>query len=147
METPSLERIDREYILDVAQRAQEDIEALNYDSAITKARTLLEEVFCYAIELKGENTSTNGDIQRLYSRVRFLYNMHTDGSTDRRVNDLISGLNKIVASIAEMRNKQSDAHGVGAARIAISDHHARLAVNAASNVADFILTVANKQNY
>ena len=35
------------------------------------------------------------------------------------------------SSIAERRNKDSDAYGVGANRIAIDEHHARLFVNAA----------------
>lgn len=35
-------------------RAVIDIENSNFDSAITKSRTLLEETFCYVIELKGK---------------------------------------------------------------------------------------------
>jgi hypothetical protein len=70
--------------------------------------------------------------------------MHTDVNADRRINQLLSGLNNIVSAIAEMRNKDSDAHGVGAARIKISEHHARLAVNSAMTMAEFILSVANK---
>ena len=36
----------------------DDIEQHNFDSAITKSRTLLEEVFCYVIEKRKENPST-----------------------------------------------------------------------------------------
>ena len=67
--------------------------------------------------------------------------MHTDANTDRRINTLLSGLNNIVSSIAEMRNKDSDAHGVGANRISIKEHHARLFVNTSIAMADFILSV------
>jgi hypothetical protein len=49
----------------------------NYDSAITKSRTLLEEVFCYVIEKKGETPSESGDIGRLYNQVKQLYNILT----------------------------------------------------------------------
>lgn len=70
--------------------------------------------------------------------------MHEDGNIDRRINTLLSGLEKIVSSISEMRNKYSDAHGVGAARININEHHARLFVNAAMTMADFILAVEMK---
>lgn len=56
-------------------------------------------------------------------------------------NTLISGLNKVISFIAEMRNKNSDAHGVGKRRVAIHDYHARLAFNSAATVADFILSV------
>ena len=51
---------------------------------------------------------------------------------------------KLIEAIAEMRNKDSDAHGVGANRISIDEHHARLFVNSAMTMADFILSVATK---
>ena len=123
-----------------------DVDQGNFDSAITKSRTLLEETFCYVIEKKNETPSDSGDMSKLYKQVRDLYNMHTDASTDRRINTLLSGLNSIVSAIAEMRNKDSDAHGVGANRINIDEHHARLFVNASMTMADFILSVQAKSN-
>lgn len=140
METPSIERIDCQYVKDVAERAQRDVAQGEYDSALTKARTLLEEVFCQAVERKGEKPSSNGDINKLFNQAKDLYNIHAD----RRVCDLINGLNKIVESIGRMRNTQSDAHGAGATRVNIESHHARLAVNAAANVADFMLSIADR---
>ncbi|MDU5257523.1 MAG: abortive infection family protein, partial [Eggerthella sp.] len=110
----------------------------------TKARTLLEETFCQVIERKGEIPSTSGDMGKLFAQAKKLYSIHADETTDRRICDLVNGLNKIVDSIGQMRNKQGDAHGVGAARVRIEDYHARLAVNAAANVADLMLSVANR---
>lgn len=63
------------------------------------------------------------------------------------INTLLSGLNSIVSAIAEMRNKDSDAHGVGANRISIKEHHTQLFVNSAMTMADFILSVAEKNIY
>lgn len=146
VQAPQIKSIDREYIKSISNRAMQDVEQQNYDSAITKSRTLLEETFCYVIEKKGNTPSDSGDIAKLYKQVRTLYNMHTDGNTDRRINTLLSGLNSIVSAIAEMRNKDSDAHGVGANRIAIDEHHARLFVNSAMTMADFILSVEIKAN-
>lgn len=142
VEVPKIKTIDREYIKGISTRALDDVEQKNYDSAITKSRTLLEETFCYVIELKNETPSDNGDMAKLYKQVRTLYNMHTDANTNRRINTLFSGLNSIVSAIAEMRNKDSDAHGVGASRISIDEHHARLFVNSAMIMADFILSIA-----
>ena len=98
------------------------------------------------IEKKGDTPSTSGNMGDLYKQVKNLYNMHGDANTDKRINTLLSGLEKIVSSISEMRNKNSDAHGVGATRIAIDEHHARLFVNAAMAMSDFILSVENKAN-
>ena len=139
---PAVETIDRHYITDLSERAMKDIEEKNYDSAITKARTLLEEVFCYVIERKNAEPSDSGDIGKLYGQVKQLYSMHQSKDMDKRINGLLSGLEKILSAIAEMRNKGSDSHGVGAKRIKISDHHARLFVNSAMTMADFVLAVS-----
>ena len=74
--TPNIKVIDREYVKNISNRAVQDISAGNYDSALTKSRTLLEEVFCYVIERKSEQPCKNGDIIKLYKQVKQLYNMH-----------------------------------------------------------------------
>lgn len=146
IQAPKIKSINREYIKSISSRAIEDIEKKNFDSAITKSRTLLEEVFCYAIEKKGDTPTTSGNMSELYKQVKGHYNMHTDPNVDRRINTLLSGLEKIVSSISEMRNKDSDAHGVGSARINIEEHHARLFVNSAVLMADFILSIEQNSN-
>lgn len=145
VEVPAVERITREYIIDLSNRAMKNVADRNYDSAITQSRTLLEEVFCYVIEKKGETPSESGDIKKLYSQVKQLHNMHQNKEIDKRINTLLSGLEKILTSIAEMRNIGSDSHGVGSRRINIEEHHARLLVNSAMTMADFILAVSEKQ--
>lgn len=144
VDTPSIKFIDREYIKSISLRAISDIEIGNYDSAITKARTLLEEVFCYVIEEKNNTPDSSGNIQKLYKQVRELYNMHTDKNIDKRINILLSGLSHIVTAIAEMRNINSDSHGVGSKRISIDSHHALLFVNSSISMAEFILSVQSK---
>lgn len=139
----AVKNIDRDYIKDISDRAMQDVVSKNYDSAITKSRTLLEEVFCYVIEKKNETPLTSGDIGKLYKQVKDLYNMHADKDIDRRINTLLSGLEKIVSSIAEMRNANSDAHGVGNRRLNIAEHHARLLVNSAMTMAEFVLSIGN----
>ena len=134
--------VDRNYIKCLSERAMKDIDEGNLDSAITKSRTILEETFCYAIEIKGEEPSDNGDIGKLYKQVKDLYNMHANKDMDNRINKLLSGLENIVQSIAEMRNNGSDSHGLGSKRVNISDYHARLAVNSSTTMAEFILSVS-----
>lgn len=139
---PSFEKtVDRSYIRNISERAMKDIIEGNYDSAITKARTLLEEVFWYVIEKNGEKPSEKGNIKELYKQVKQLYNINQNKDVDKRINELLSGLEKILSAITEMRNKGSDAHGAGGKRIDIEDYHARLFVNSAITMADFILSV------
>lgn len=141
IDTPSISSINRNYIRDIAERANRDIDNGEYDSAITKSRTLLEEVFCYVIEYKNVLPSDKGDIGKLYNQVKTLYNMHQVAGADQRINTLLSGLEKILIAIKEMRNEVSDSHGVGNRRIEIKDYHARLFVNSAMTMADFILSI------
>ena len=145
VEAPKVKTIDRDYIVALSGRAMEDVSEENYDSAITKCRTLLEEVFFYVIEKKNDTPTTSGDIGKLYGQVKTLYNMHQDKNLDKRINSLLSGLEKILTAISDMRNKGSDAHGVGSNRIKIDEHHARLFVNSAMTMADFILSVGETQ--
>lgn len=142
VEMPAIKRVDRSYIIDLSARAAEEIKNGHYDSAVSQSRTLLEEVFCYVIEMKGEMPSEKGDIGKLYGQVKQLYNMHSDGDTDKRIKELLSGLEKILKAITEMRNKASDAHGVGAKRIKLEERYARLCVNSAITMAEFILAVS-----
>ncbi|TGE31345.1 abortive infection family protein [Desulfosporosinus sp. Sb-LF] len=146
VEAPTIKVIDSAYIKGLSERALVDIDNSNYDSAITKCRTLLEEVFCYVIELKNEKPSENGDIGSLYKQVKDLYDMHQSKDIDKRINMLLSGLEKILTAISQMRNNDSDAHGVGSKRIRIQDHHARLFLNASIMMSDFILAVAYRKD-
>lgn len=144
IEAPQIKTIDQNYIKSIAERAQEDINNSNFDSAITKCRTLVEETFCYVIELKEEKPSESGDISDLYKQVKGLYNMHQSKEADGRINMLLSGFEKILTAIAQMRNKNSDSHGVGSKRFNIEAHHARLFLNSAIAMSDFVLAVAEK---
>lgn len=140
-----IKEISHEYIHGLIQKTEKDFQAGNYDSVLTKSRTLLEEVFCFVLQKKGVAISTSGKITDLYGQVKQLYGMKQDKILDKRINHLLSGLEKILNSISEMRNEQSDAHGVGASRIKIAEHHAQLFVNTAIVMADFILSVSEQQ--
>ena len=141
IEIPKIKNIDGKYIQSKANQAKVHIEQGQYDTALTQARTILEEVFCYVLERKNIEPIAAGKIGELYKQVREVYNMHIDDNTDKRVKKLLSGLNTIVDAIAEMRNQISDAHGQGSKRKSIRDYHARLAVNSTITAAEFILSV------
>ena len=57
---------------------------------------------------------------------------------------MLSGLEKIVPSIAEMRNANSDAHGVGSRRIIIRECEARLVMNSAITFCEYMISVHHK---
>lgn len=143
LSTDNYDGITSSYIWGLQDRIKTDFDAGNYDSVITKCRTMLEEVFCFVIEKKGESPSESGDINKLYQQVKTLYNMHQNKTIDKRVNSLLSGIEKIISAIAEMRNKDSDSHGIGSRRIRIKDYHCLLFVNSTITLSDFILSISN----
>lgn len=141
---PTIEKtIDRPYIADITTRALQDIEAGHFDSALTKSKTLLEDVFKYVIEQKCGTHPKNDTITKLNKHFIDLYYMEMDTKNKQNTDELLHGLAKIIAAISELRNRNSDAHGHGSERTNdIKDHHARLVVNASITLAEFILSVA-----
>ena len=144
--TEKIKIVDSEYIKNIHSQALKCISENDFDSVVTKSRTLLEEVYCYGIEQKGEEITEKGNINKLYRKIRELYDMNTEKNLDNRIKKLLSGLNSIVDAIAEIRNNNSDAHGVGKNRIKISEHHANLVLNSATTLAEFILSVIENKN-
>lgn len=142
IEAPKVMLVDVPYIQRLRERCSEDLKAGNYDSVITKSRTLIEEVLIYILEKNQTEIESKGDLNKLYSQIKKIYNMNQNKDYDGRVNSLLSGLGKIVQSIAEMRNMNSDAHGVGTKRIDVREHEAQLIINSAITFSEYILFVA-----
>lgn len=143
-ETPAIDACAQGRIKELRQRAFESYKNGDFESVVTKSRTLLERTFCYAISQRGATPTEKGEIQALYKQVRSLYNMHTDDGIDQRVKKLLSGLNTVLDAIAELRNKNSDSHATRSKGI-IKGHHALLCLNAAITMAEFILSI--ERNY
>lgn len=141
LNTEKIMNIDKRYIKDLTNQIDKVIKNHDYESAITKSRTLIEEVMVYGIEKKEEKPSEKGNINNLYNQFKNLYNMHNDPNIDKRINMLLSGFEKIITSISQMRDKNSDAHGAGNKRINIEEHHAVLFENSAITIANFLLAV------
>ena len=142
VEAPKVKVVTYQYIQELPDRIRDDIQNKDFDSVVTKSRTLLEEVFIYIIEkMTKERYQSNGNISQIYSEVKDVINMRQQSTWDRRVNDMISGINKIIDAIGSMRNINSDAHGVGVGRIAIKEREARMIASSAIMVAEYVLSV------
>ena len=105
---------------------------------------MLEEVFIYGIETNNLEVEAKGDIIKLYNQFKSIYNLTSSSNLDTRINDLLSGFNKIVDSVAKMRNLNSDSHGAGSRRITIDYNIAMLYVNSAITLSNFFLSLVEK---
>lgn len=146
IEKKKLDIINVPYIHELSRRIENDIVSENYDSVITKSRTMIEEVLLYIIEQRGIEGKFSGDILKMYSAVKDGLGMRQDSKKDQRINMMLSGLEKIIQSIAEMRNAQSDAHGAGKNRVSIRKHEAQLTANCAITFSEYIFSVFEFQS-
>lgn len=142
VETPKVKIITTQYIRELPERIKDDITNKDYDSVITKSRTLLEEVLIFIIEkMTFERYKSNGDLVKIYQDATELMNMRQRGEWDKRVNELLGGLHKIVNAISSMRNMNSDAHGAGSSRITIKKREALLVAHSSMMLAEYWLCI------
>ena len=137
--TSKVDSLTSSYVHGLIERCEADLVAGNYDSVVTKSRTMVEEILIQILEQNGEIPSSSGKIGELYNQVKTMRNMQQSSLFDNRVNGLLSGLEKIVQNIGEMRNENSDAHGVGRGRIRLKEKEARLIMNSAITFCEYIL--------
>lgn len=116
----------------------------DFSGAITSARSLTEAVLIgIEKDLDAGAPSYDGDLVKLFKRVQKLLNLEPERKDIAEpLRQILSGLTSIVNGLAAMRNKMSDAH---AASYRPSRHHAKLAVYAATTLADFLFETKNYQ--
>lgn len=127
-----------------AQKCQKKIDEEDYSGAITNARALAESVLInIESELNPDAGEYNGDLVQLFRRVQKLLNLDpARKDISEPLKQVLSGLNSIVNGLAAMRNKMSDSH---AAVYRADRHHAKLAVNAAKTLCDFMFETKTYQ--
>lgn len=147
--TQQLDKFSSDYVAGLRDRCKEDLINGNYDSVVTKSRTMIEETLTHIMEkakqdgLTTDDPDHSGNLGRLYNQVKTLRNMRQLQTNDVRVNELLGGLEKIVNSIASMRNTASDAHGVGQKRININAREARLVMNCSMAFCEYLVAGKN----
>lgn len=135
---PEADPTSREFIQEQITKCRKKLDADDFDGAITNARSLIEAVLVeLERRLDNEPPKYDGDLTRLYKRVRKLMNLDPKArEVDEILGQILTGLTSVVSGLAATRNRMSDAH----ARTCRPDrHHARLAVNAANTLVDFLL--------
>lgn len=116
----------------------------DFSGAITNARSLIEAVLIgIEKDMATDAPAYDGDLVKLYKRVQKLLNLEPDRKDiSEPLRQILSGLTSIVNGLAAMRNKMSDAHAV---TYRPSRHHAKLAVYAATTLADFLFETKSYQ--
>lgn len=142
---PSLVRLTDDSIKEHLQKASIKIAHGDAAGAITNAYTLVEEFLKQILRTTGTAfKDTEGDIRALYKLVSGPLNLDRGGeSLESYLRAILGGLQSQVAGLYELANKTSDRH---ARRYNPAPHHARLAVNAAFTLCEFLLESLGYQN-
>lgn len=132
------------FIDEQIEKCEKKIREEDFDGAVTNARSLLEAVLVsLERELSPAPEEYDGDLTKLYRRVQKLLNLDPSRKdVSESLKQILSGLVSVVTGLAAVRNKLGDAH-VTTSRAA--RHHAKLAVNAAKTVADFLFETKTYQ--
>ncbi|ACA82708.1 abortive infection family protein [Leuconostoc citreum] len=139
------DKIDSGYISSMLEKAKDDLNDKDYDSVVTKARTILEEVFIQIIEDNNEVVKNNGKIGEYRGKVHEILGMKKSNDWDEKIIRLVSFLNGSVSTIAELRNINSDSHGVSK-RTKINEAEAELIINSAVTLGNYYLKVNDRHN-
>lgn len=125
------------FIDEQVKKCDEKISSGDYYGAITNARSLVEAILTeIEKDLDATAPEYDGDLVKLYKRVAKLLNLGPDRKDiSDTLKQILTGLNSIIAGLAGLRNKMSDAH---VASYKPSKHHAKLAVNSAKTICDFL---------
>lgn len=136
---------DVNYIRGLLDRIEDDFKHRHYDSVVTKARTLIEEVIIGILEARNIDPPTSGCLKELYKECKMALGMKVDKNWDKWLLEMLNGLEKVVNAISDMRNNNSDAHGVGTARVPITHREARLIINSTIALCEYIWEVHESQ--
>lgn len=135
---PSLVRLTEASIQEHLDKARHKIVNGDPAGAIANAYTLLEEFLKQLLRKTGTTfNDSEGDIRALYKAVAAPLHLDLKGeSLENYLKAILEGLQRQIAGLFEVANKASDRH---ARKYSPAPHHAKLAVNAAFTLCEFLL--------
>jgi hypothetical protein len=134
----SLKILNHKFIDEQIRKANERLGNGDYYGVITTARSLVEELLKQIIlKANKEVPKWEGDIMKLYKPAIEALNLDVSQKdlTDT-IKQVLRGLKSIIIGLSSLRNKMSDSH---APTYEPSKHHAKLAINTAFTLCEFLL--------
>lgn len=137
------DRIDNAYITSLVDKGQNDLLDKDFDSVITKARTLLEAIFLQIIFDHQQEIKQNGNIMQYRNKVHEILGMSKTKDWNPNVTKMVGSLNTLVSTISELRNNNSDAHA-STTRMKINEAEAELILNSSVMIGIYYLKVSDR---
>lgn len=127
-----------EYIQTYWEKAKSKIE-LDPEGAITNSRTLLESCLKYILDSLNVSYKDNGDLNVLYKAARIELKLAPEQYSEDNFVKILSGCASVVGGLAAIRNDLSDSHGKKIKHSKPAPRHARLVVNFAGAMSEFLI--------
>lgn len=136
--------INHKFVNEQIEKCQKKIFDEDYNGAITNSRSLLEAIFIEIIERHEKKEIKNdGNIENQWSQVKKIMRLEIDKSTlPDYVIQILSGIDTAIKGLAGLSNNAGDRH---ANKFNTKKHHAKLSVNLAMTIADFLIDSWNYQ--
>jgi hypothetical protein len=130
--------INHEFINEQIEKCKKKIREEDYNGAITNSRSLIEAIFIEIIERHEKSEVKNdGNIENLWSKVKKIMKLEIEKDTlPDYVVQILSGIDTAVKGLAGLSNNAGDRH---ANKFRTRKHHAKLAVNLAMTLSDFLV--------
>lgn len=145
IESKSIKNINHDFINEQIDKCKEKINNQDYNGAITNARTLVEAVFIHIIEtIEDREISNDGKIDSLWKQTKKALKLDFNKADfPEYIYQTITGLETSLNGLAAISNNTSDRH---ANKFLTKQHHAKLAVNIAFTITDFLIDILNQKH-
>lgn len=134
----TVKELNHDFIHEQIQKCNDKIDKNDFNGAITNARSLVEAVMIEIIEgYEKKEIKNDGNLDNLYKQVKKILNLTINPEIfPPTIIQILSGLESISSGLAGLSNNSGDRH---ANKFNTMKHHARLAVNSAMTLVDFLL--------
>jgi len=134
----TLVEINHGFVNEQIKKCNEKIVVQDYNGAITNARSMIEALFIEVIEKHEKiEIKNDGNLDGLWSKVKKILKLELDKENlPEYVIQILSGIDTAIKGLAGLSNNTSDRH---ATKFKTRKHHAKLAVNLAITLGEFLL--------
>lgn len=136
----SVVSIGHKYVFEQVTKCYKKISTNDYNGAITNARTLCEYIFIHIIEsIEKKDYKSDGNLITIWKTTKKALKIDLEKEEyPEYVFQVVSGINTSLNGLAALSNNAGDRH---ASNFRTKKHHAKLAVNLAITICEFLIDV------
>ncbi|MCK5061196.1 abortive infection family protein [Candidatus Parcubacteria bacterium] len=130
------DKFTRDFAIEQLIKSETKIKNNDYDGAITNSRSLIEDVIAdiYCIVTKSE-LKKSGDLKSDYKLIKDLLNLAPEKHSNDSIKQIVRSFTTIIDGVDSLSNQMGDRHR---RRVKPERHHAKLCVNSAKVITDFL---------